>query len=152
MTDQMTVEFTPPDLLERMRRYPQQLDKVTKYTLGASMLTLQENVPPYPKPPPNSRYKRTGQLGRSLGSSMGGGVTGTPSINQIKKLGPGAYEGAFGTNLGYAPDVIGNNTQKPVHRGRWWVMRQILELSTAKINRLWENTSKQLAGYLDGMG
>ena len=151
MADGVEVQFTPRDLMRRMRQYPTKLDKVLKETNKASLLTLWEKVPAYPRRP-NSRYKRTGTLGRSLGASKSGGKIGQPDILSQKKLGTSGYEGAFGSNLSYAADVIGEGTQKPIHQGIWWTITTVLKRARAKIVRLHETTAEEMTAFLDGKG
>lgn len=139
------------ELLSRMTKYPTELVKVGAVTMSASLNTLWENVPAYPAAPVDSTYRRTGTLGKSLGSSQGGGATGgSPSIYRVKQLGQGNFEGQFGTSLDYAPYVIGEGTQAEVHQGRWWTIATIAEKAADKINRLWEMAAKKLAQFLEG--
>ena len=149
MTEQIEVVTTPPDLIKRMMKYPTQLDAVMKRTSAAALVTVWEHVPAYPRRP-DSRYKRTGQLGRSLGVGQGGGPIGTPSIMQVKKLGIGEYEGTFGSNLGYAPDVIGSPGQKDIHKGIWWTINDVAKRATPKVIRLYESVSKQMVRFIEG--
>jgi hypothetical protein len=98
-------------------------------------------VPPYPPPPQDSGYRRTGTLGRSLGVGYGGGKTGKPSIYGIKGGGRN-IEGRFGTNLEYAPYVIDAQRQAKIHKGRWWTMDTIKQKAEAKIKKIWEDMVK----------
>lgn len=141
------------ELLSSMTKYPAELAKTVGVTMVASLNTLWENVPPYPPPPQDSTYRRTGTLGRSLGSSQGGGASGgEPSIYRVRQLGEGNYEGVFGTNLDYAPYVIGDTTQAEVHQGRWWTMQTITQRAAEKINHLWQKAGDLLAKFLEGKG
>lgn len=149
-TPLITVTTTPPDLFQRMQRYPQQLDTAASTTMQAALLHLQGSVPPYPAPPANSRYRRTGTLGRTLGVSQTGGVLGQPDIRLVRKLGSSGYEGAFGSNLNYAPDVIGEGTQKPFFATYWWTMKTVAENATAGIVRLYQVMADRMAAFLDG--
>lgn len=141
---------TPPDLLQRLgARYPQQLSAVMEKAMEASLLHVQGSVPGYPKPRPNQSYVRTGTLGRSLGVAQSGGPVGTPSIRLQKKVGS-VYEGEFGTSLNYAPDVIGEGTQKEMFVGRWWTMKTVAKQAAAGIVRLHEAAVDELAKWIDG--
>lgn len=138
------------ELLARMKAYPVKMVQLIAVTMRASLITLWENVPPYPAEPPNSAYDRTGTLGRTLGSSASGGTSGgEPSIFTVRKLGEG-FEGRFGTNLSYAPYVIGDDTQAAVHSGRWWNMRFVANKASEKINRLWQTLGDKMAKFLEG--
>jgi hypothetical protein len=138
------------ELIERMRAYPRELQEGVEVTMDAAMLTLHENVPPYPPPPDTSTYDRTGTLGRTLGSSESGGKAGTPDVYEVREMGS-AWEGHFGTNLEYAPYVIGDDTQAG-HMGHWWTMKVVAERATDKINRMFETLAKKLASFLEGKG
>lgn len=133
-----------------MAQYPQKFNAAVKKTMEAAMLTLWENVPAYPAQPPDSTYRRTGTLGRTLGSGESGGKGGTPDVYEIRQLG-GAWEGQFGTNLEYAPYVIGDDTQAS-QNSHWWRINNIVEAATDKINRLFEATAETLAKWLEGKG
>lgn len=139
------------ELISRMQQFPQKLNVAMKAGMDASLSVLWENVPPYPPPPETSTYRRTGTLGRTLGSNFSGGKSGKPEIYQTKKLGDG-YQGRFGTNLNYAPHVIGEGTQSRVHRGRWWTLKTVAEKAQSKILQVWQGVVDKLARFLDGKG
>lgn len=150
MTTQIEVRGLK-ELQARMKQFPAQLEAAQQKTMEASLLTLWENVPPYPRISFKSSYRRTGTLGRSLGSAAGGGKTGgTPSIYEVKKLG-GGVEGRFGTDLSYAQYVIGDTTQA-AHMGYWWQMKDIAKKAETKIVSLWQTLADKLAKFLDGRG
>lgn len=139
------------ELIARMKKYPVELAKGMALTMAASLITLWENVPAYPAPPQDSKYDRTGTLGRSLGSDIGGGTGGgDPSIFVIKKLGSsGGMEGRFGTSLEYAPHVIGDDTQA-AQNTHWWNLRFVANKASEKINRLWQALGDRMAAFLKG--
>ena len=149
MSDPIEVITTPPDLIQRMQRYPQQLDATMNKTAAAAIVTVLENVPSYPRRP-NSSYRRTGTLGRSLGVGQGGAPIGSPDIMQVKRLGTGQYEGTFGSRLSYAPDVIGDPGQKPIHKGIWWTIADVAKRATPKVIKLYEQVSEQMVKFLEG--
>lgn len=137
------------ELLKQMTAYPVELVKTVGVAMSASLNVFWENVPPYPQARPESRYRRTGTLGRSLGSDQSGGATSSsPSIYKIKHLGQGDFEGVFGTSLEYAPYVIGDTAQADVHKGRWWQMEDITWRAGKKINDLWNMVGDKLAAFL----
>lgn len=134
-------------VLRKMREYPQQLQKVLLLSITATLLIFWENVPKYPIRE-GSHYRRTGTLGRSLGSSMEGGKRGgAPSIFTVKALGQN-YVGRFGTNLEYAPSVIDKEEQMEIHKDIWWTITDIAEISKDKVNELWQRVEDQLANFL----
>lgn len=137
------------ELITRMKAYPAEMTKGMATTMTATLIALWQSVPGYPPPPEGSTYDRTGTLGRSLGSDMGGGAAGEPSIFVVKKLGEG-FEGRFGTNLSYAPSVIGE-AQSP-KMAHWWTMRSIADKAADKINQLWQQLGDKMAAFLKGKG
>ena len=120
--------------------------------MQGTLLKLWENVPPYPdqdsRPPTD--YERTGTLGRTLGISQDGVRQGQPDIYEVKPSGGGMVEGEFGTNLDYAPYVIGEREQAWMHEPYWWTIRDVADRALEGITRLWEITAEELARYLDG--
>ncbi len=140
------------ELINRMRQFPDKLQQILKLGMDASLLALWEKVPPYPAPPQDSTYRRTGTLGRTLGSSESGGRSGgTPEIYETRKLGATGMEGQFGTNLEYAPHVIGEQSQAS-HMSHWWKMGKIVADAKAKIQTVWKGIAEKLAAFLDGRG
>lgn len=145
------------EILARMRAFPQTLKKISKIGMEASLNTLWENVPSYPAPPEDSTYQRTGTLGRTLGSSdAGGNAGGKPSIFEVKQQGPSGFvEGRFGTNLDYAPYVIGpaegakGERQAWMHKDRWWHLTDIIPKAQPKITAIWDGIAQKLAAFLD---
>jgi hypothetical protein len=154
MSTKIHVEFDPPDLVQRMRRYPQRLDKIMRLNMRATLVVLQKNVPAYPDRPTPSSYKRRGSAGLagSLGSSMTGGAVGQPDIQVVKALGTGHYQGEFGSRLDYASYVVGDPGQAWMHRGIWWTMATIKKRAQAKIDRLWERMAERMARFIEGQG
>ena len=145
------IEIDDHGLFKRMQAFPAETAKVFPAGMDASLVILWENVPPYPPPPAGSTYKRTGTLGKSLGSSMGGGKTGgQPSIYSTKKIGAG-YVGRFGSDLSYAPPVIGEGTQR-ANMSHWWTVTTIADKARDKIIKLWDKIGDKLAKFLDGKG
>lgn len=139
------------ELLKQMTAYPVQLVKVVAVTMSASLNSLWEKVPAYPPQEPDAKYRRTGTLGKSLGSSMSGGATSEPTVYRIRQLGEGNFEGAFGTNLDYAEFVIGEN-QAGMHKSNWWNIQTIANRAADKIERLWQKAGELLAEFLDKQG
>ena len=134
------------ELEGKLSKAPGDVNQAMHNAMGQSLLTLWENVPPYPPKPPESTYRRTLTLGGSLGSSAGGGAGGgKPSVYTIKGSGTN-IQGRFGTNLTYARYVIDPQRQAYMHRpgykGRqgWWTMDTIKQRAEEKIKSLWNKT------------
>jgi len=87
---------------------PRALDEAVAYVVA--------HIPPYPPANPDSRYRRTGTLGRSI-------------TGEVRSPG-GRYIGVVGTDVVYAPWVIsservaGRGPQAYMHRGRWWLFQK----------------------------
>lgn len=142
------------EIINRMRGFPQQYSAAVNKTMQAVLLYIWSKVPGYPPASPNSSYIRTGTLGRSLGSSIGGGRSGQPDIYQVVQNG-GFSEARFGSRLQYAPRVIGDRDleQAAVHQGRWWTIPQTLLFSVeAGIRDLFRVMAEELAAWLEGRG
>ena len=137
------------ELIKRMDKYPEKVHALMDVAMRATLLTTHENVMPYPAAKPDSTYRRTGTLGRTLGSDTLGGVVGAPEIFEVRSMGSN-FEGHFGTNLEYAPYVIGDTTQAKIHQGRWWTLSKVVEKAMPKIERIWKQLAETMAKYLEG--
>jgi len=126
------------EAIQKYQGASQKLERAMRKTMDSSLLVVHESVPPYPSPPEGSTYRRTGTLGRTLGSGQGGGVVGRPDIYQVtgsmKNI-----QGAFGTRLEYAPYVISDEDQAWMHKDRWWTMGTIADRARTKIIKLWND-------------
>lgn len=131
----------------RFAQFPRILDEEAKKTMEQSLLHLQGSVPAYPPPPATSSYKRTGQLGRSMGVGMNGGKLGKPDIYRIKKVGRG-YEGHFGSSLSYAGRVIGERQESP-WVAYWWNIKTVAQRAQRGIERLFSQMADRIANRLN---
>lgn len=132
------------ELEERFRQYPVQFQMEVSKAVGASLLVFHEKVPPYPPKPPESRYRRTHTLDRSLGT-----IGGPHNIYQIRKIGAMGFEGRFGTNLKYAPYVIGPpGTQREPFSSYWWRLDQVPDKAQSKILEIFQKLTQRLAAFL----
>lgn len=150
-TELIEIVMNPPDLLQRMARYPKELDREMNKTTEAAVMHVWGSVPPYVAKGANVTYVRTGGLGRGLGVSMGGGKAGSPDIKTVKRLGQGKYEGRFGTRLYYAPHVIGTLTQaRHIAKRGWWTMKTIKDKAQVGIQRLFDKMAGRMVKFLGG--
>lgn len=85
------------------------MERSVKYIWG--------NLPPYPPPPPGSKYRRTETLGREFSADV------TPLT--------GGVVGVIGSVTSYAPWVVsdvavddGRGPQAAIHKGRWWTLQE----------------------------
>lgn len=142
------------ELRQRFAAFPDKYNKSLQKTMQAVLLKVWELVPAYPSPPPNSSYRRTGTLGRTLGVSAGGGRAGRPDIYEKRQAG-GYHEARFGTRLEYARYVIGDKSSEQawMHEGRWWTIPQdLFEKVREPIEKLFEIATEEMAKWLDGKG
>jgi hypothetical protein len=146
MPVRIEVEGLEP-LQARFRAMPQRFSRALRTTIGAALYVLWENVPPYPEQNPDTDYIRTGTLGRTLGVNETGAKQDKPDIFDLRQQGSQVI-GEFGTNLEYAPYVIGDEEQAWMHY-RWWRIKDVAQASAAKIERLFKAMAEELARYLD---
>lgn len=140
---EIDITFTPPDLLQRMARYPDRLNIELEKTTTQALLHLVGSVPPYPPARPESHYVRTGTLGRSIG------LGGMADIYEVRPV-FGGYEARLGTNVEYAPPVIGDGTQTAFFKGRgWWTMKTILERAAPGIAKLYDAMCQRMVDWLN---
>lgn len=114
--------------LARGERLGRELEPAMK----AAVLYTQGQVPGYPPPPSGSTYRRTGTLGRSVTSQSAPGA-----LSRVETLGSGVV-GYIGTSIRYAPYVIDRNRQAWMHRGRWWLLQDVVERAVDGIRRVLE--------------
>ena len=139
------------ELRAKMEAFPGVFAKGLLTTMQAVLYKVWEKVPPYPKPPPNSTYDRTGTLGRTMGVSQGGHRMGKPNILEVRQRGSQMTSASFGTNLEYAPEVIGDR-QDPVHSGRWWTLRGVAVEAEKEVLKLFESFAAKCAAWLSDEG
>ena len=140
------------ELRERFAQFPDKFNKAVLKTLEAVLFILSGAVPPYPPRPPDSTYRRTGTLGRKLGSAEAGGATMLPAdIWEVHQLGEGSYRAEWGTRLSYAPYVIGTFEQAG-HMGHWWTIAVVARNASPKIAEAFDRMAEVLAKWLEGKG
>jgi hypothetical protein len=140
------------DLSKRFKDSPNKFKVALGKAMEAALLVIWESVPSYPRKPEGSTYRRTGTLGRTLGSTEFGGVgSNPPDIYSVHEEG-GYTVGEFGSNLEYAPYVIGDEEQAWMHKGRWWVLGTVLEKAKDKIQRVFEIAAEEMARWLESKG
>jgi hypothetical protein len=95
-----------------------------------SMFRLQRYMARYPSPPPQSKYRRTGTLGRRW-------------TTRVDQAGGNALIGKIGNNTVYAPLVQSSALQARVHRGRWQTDRDAIRDMRSTIVRDFEQSIEQ---------
>jgi len=140
------------ELRYKYEKFPEVFTAGMKTTMTAVLLKLWEKIPGYPAQWKNSRYKRTGLLGRSIGVSEGGHKMGQPGILRIKRMGSNVHSATFGTNLKYAPRVIGERQLQMFRDRGWWNLPGVARMAEAEIVKLFEILARQLAAWMNDKG
>lgn len=97
-----------------------------------SLALLQDDIAEYPAPPPNSSYRRLGNLGRAWTSAQyeihadTGGVTGVIG-NAVRDR----------RGRAYGPYVQDEDDQAWMHQDRWRTDAQVADRNTRAIVRIW---------------
>lgn len=105
-----------------------------------AVLYVHSQTPPYPPPPPGSRYRRTGTLGRTItamGSASG------PALSRVETAG-GTVVGYVGSSVKYAGYVIDEENQAWMHKGRWWTLQSVVAKSRDGIRRIFDDAISKL--------
>ena len=99
--------------LEELVRKFNGLEKVTTFLQPAmqrAVFRVEAKIKPYPPAPPNSRYRRTGTLGRRW----------TTKVDRTAS----ALTGRIGNNTEYAPQVQSAQFQRPIFKRIGWTTDQ----------------------------
>jgi hypothetical protein len=107
-----------------------------------AVLFVHSEMPPYPNPPPDSNYRRTGTLGRTITTIQGSG--GAPEALSRVESGMFGVKGIVGTALSYGPYVIGKEDQAEVHRGRWYILEDVIDGLRGDIMKIYRAMVKAL--------
>ncbi len=140
------------ELSRRMQKFPDEWQYVTNTTAEASLMVIWEMAGKayYPPAPPNSRYRRTGTLGRTLGVSYRSNRR-LGKRADIYEVGHqrGQITMTFGTRLEYAPYVIGDR-QSRANAKHWKKLDPgVRDMAYPKILKIWEAMARQVAKWLD---
>lgn len=118
-------------------KIPGYLDKTTT----RAVLYVHENIPDYPPAPPNSTYRRTMTLFRSVTTMQG------KHPQALSRIEPrfGSVVGIVGTRLSYAPWVIDKSRQTKVHKGHgWWNLQDVVRNLRSGIVNVYREGLKKL--------
>jgi hypothetical protein len=109
-------------------------------TTRKAVLYVHSTVPPYPGEPAGSEYRRTGTLGRSIGT-------------EVRPIGVG-FVGIIGTPTVYAPYVISEEAvgsrgpQARFHKGRWWTLQGVVRKAFPKVVGMYEEMWRRVISGL----
>lgn len=138
--DGVNVEIRGLDeLVRKAQRMGRDTGPMLTRTMDRAVKYVHSQVPPYPPAPPDSRYRRTGLLGRSI-------------TTEVRALG-GTTVGVIGTNVAYAPDVIssepanGAGPQAWYHkRTGWYTLQGVVAKAERQIVVIFEAALDRLIG------
>lgn len=136
--------------IDAMRAFPTQFNNAMQNTMTRFLLIIWSKVPGYPtQQPTRSGYVRTGTLGRTLGAGSAQGA----DIYEVKQQGD-FWSARFGTRLGYARYVIGDESSEQsdeMKRRGWWTLPQtVLEAALPEIEKTWKITIDEIGKFLEG--
>jgi hypothetical protein len=127
------------ELVRKAQRMGRETQPMLTRTMDRAIKYVHSQVPPYPPAPPDSRYRRTGLLGRSIAT-------------EVRALG-GTTVGVIGTNVVYAPDVISNvpaNGRGPqmwYHtRTGWYTLQGVVGKAESQVVAIFEAALDRLIG------
>lgn len=114
-------------MARRGRDIPAELEVATRKAVAY----VHSTVPAYPPPPPQSTYRRTGTLGREIGT-------------EVRPMGSKII-GLIGTNTVYAPWVISDEKvgsrgpQAWMHVGRWWTLQGVVHKAWGSVVKIYRD-------------
>lgn len=129
------------ELQVKLQKMIDQTPELGQKAMLDSLLYLQSHTPGYPPAPPNSSYRRTGTLGRSVTSLSG---SNPDSLSRVEPIHGSEIQGIWGTRVQYAPEVIDKEQQTPAFAGRWWTLQDVMENSQRGIATIWVNMIRKL--------
>jgi len=132
------------EAIKRIQGIDQKMPKFQIDTMLRTVLWTLGQIPPYPPPPPGSKYRRTMRLGQSITSLAS---TNPDSLSKVEPM-FGGVRGIIGTNVSYAHFVIKEGEQAAVHQGRWWTLERVIEGLRDKIIEFW---SKEMDNFIRGL-
>jgi hypothetical protein len=125
------------DLSALNSRFP----KYVHDTTLKAVLYVHQEIPDYPPQPPNSTYRRTMTLGRTITTLQG---KAPEALSRVEPL-FGKIVGIVGTKLSYAPWVIDRNRQTKVHkRHGWWNLQDVVRGLRSGITKVYRDGLKKL--------
>lgn len=130
------------ELAAKLQRMADAAPKIGSDAMMESLLYLQSQTPGYPPAPPNSRYRRTGTLGRSVTSLAS---SNPDALTKVEPLRGNTITGTWGTRVKYAPDVIGRDTQRSIFAAiGWYTLEDVAERNIPGIETIWQKALRKL--------
>ena len=113
-----------------------ELTRELEKTTRKAVLYVHGQVPNYPPAPAGSIYKRTGDLGKRIGT-------------EVKTMGTDVV-GLIGSPTPYSPWVISDEAvgsvgpQAWMHKGRWYTLQGVVKKAQDVVNRFFEDMMRRL--------
>lgn len=124
------VEIQYLDLLEsKLKRIRTSIEWGMGKAMRDSKEFMLKAVPPYPPPPPFSKYVRTFRLKNSINAEV------QPMGSTVVMF--------ITADTEYAHWVVDKNKQAGIHRGRWWTLQGVLESTRDGVIKIWQNHVKK---------
>lgn len=129
------------EIAERLERMRAEYPSGIRRAMMEAIYYVHSTVPRYPQKPPESTYRRTGTLGRSINTEVR--AVGTDMV------------AAIGTNVVYAPWVISSEPvagppaagpQAWVHVGRWWTLQRVVEDARGRVDEIIDRCIARIIG------
>lgn len=127
---ELTIETNFADAARELERRGMRILEVLEGPLDRGAIRIEAAMKVYPSPPPGSKYRRTGTLGRRWT---------TRPIRRADEVGR-----EVGNKTAYAPVVQSEDLQAALHRGRWQTDAQVLQREAPRLLRDVENTLAEL--------
>ena len=131
------------ELLRRFDHHDEVVRRELRRAMTRAVVGELGRMPSYPAPPPASTYRRTALLGRSLNAMVGRAPAAASTVEGQGDV----VRGIVGTNVVYAPFVIGP-MQARVHQGRWWRLEASVLSHKAEIEAEFEDAAQRIVEAL----
>jgi hypothetical protein len=126
---QISISSNAKEIAEALSRRGRNVLGIVEGPIDRGAFRIEAGMKVYPPPPANSRYRRTGTLGRRWT---------TRPIRTATMVGR-----EVGNNTEYAPLVQSAAVQARVHRGRWLTDEAVIEREAPRIIRDVERTLQE---------
>jgi len=107
-------------------RLPNAMGEAVKQSTGMIHERLAGYTQDYPPKPAGSTYERTLKLQESI-------------VEEVS-----ASSGRASSDLDYAPDVMGADSQIPLHQGRWWTQQDVADEMFPEVEGVFVEAVKKL--------
>lgn len=131
-------------LIKKLNSFGSDMPLVLEKATLNSVLAVLGQMPDYPVEKPESTYHRrlllwrtiTHLMGRGDMTEFGGGLSRV--IGGISKV-----IGVIGTAIEYGPYTIDKDRQAKQHRGRWWILQDVVWAAKGIIKEYYERSIRE---------